>query len=61
MRRRNIAARSDLAELIGIGRATAYNSFQPDWSGKVTATVLAQLAGLLSVKPDTLVEVVRVQ
>ncbi len=61
MRRRGIHGRTQLARRIGIARATAYEVFEADWSGSVTTSVLAQLAGLLSVKPGALVEVVRVQ
>lgn len=59
--RRKIADRSDLAQFASIARATAYDAFRPDWSGRATAKVLAQLAGSLDVKPDSLVEVAVVQ
>ena len=58
MRRRKIADRSDLAKLMGVARGTVYRAFRPDWSGRATAVVLAQLAGLMRVRPDSVVEVV---
>ena len=58
MQRRKIADRSHLATLIGVGRATVYKAFRSDWSGRATAGVLAELAGLMRVRPDSVVEVV---
>ncbi|QAU05033.1 hypothetical protein Henu3_gp44 [Mycobacterium phage Henu3] len=59
LRRNKIHDRAELAEAIGISRATAYNLFNADWSGKVTTVVLAQLVGCLGANPATIVETVR--
>lgn len=58
MRRHKIADRSSLAARMAVGRATVYQAFRADWSGRATAGVLADLAGLMGVKPDSVVEVV---
>ncbi|QBI96026.1 Cro protein [Mycobacterium phage MissDaisy] len=59
LRRNKITDRAELAEAIGISRATAYNLFNADWSGKVTTVVLAQLVGCLGANPSVIVETVK--
>ncbi|QIG61823.1 Cro protein [Mycobacterium phage Eponine] len=59
LRRKKIHDRAELAEAIGISRATAYNLFGADWSGKATTVVLAQLVGCLGANPATIVETVK--
>lgn len=44
MRDNNIHNRSELAEHLGISRATVYRSFTEGWHGKASVTVLAALA-----------------
>lgn len=58
MHRQKIADRSHLAGLMNVARVTVYQAFGADWSGKATAGVLADLAGLMGVKPDSVAEVV---
>jgi hypothetical protein len=55
MQDNNIRSRHHLAQVLPVGRATVYASFNEDWSGNATETMMAELSALLSLNFGTLV------